>query len=360
MNCEKVRELLSPYLDEMTNEKETYLVKAHLDVCTVCRAELEQIKVVCDMVHELPAPEAPDNFYHDLELRLFNNNFKYFGKKTIKTPKKPGWIAASVAGLALATGIYASSFLPVGGLVANLKDRYDQRKNKSMVAIDEILERSGVSLNKGTVSVQSDKTTDAAQVNDAVLPIERQSKINSGKVAAKTDTTVVKTPLVAELESYTAEVVTSKITVDDLGSSVQQVIHIAAANEGQYEVLPVNDPSPQTLAVSETETKALSIKVDEERSYKVLEQLNNIGRTEPLQSSNIEITEHYNEAVKNINDLQQQIETIKSQKDISETDQARLDELQEQLKKWSTKKSQLENQIRQVTINVYLQEESQP
>lgn len=357
MNCDKIRELLSPYLDEMTNEKETHLVKAHLEVCSSCRSELEQIKIVCNMVHKLPVPKVPDNFYHDLESRLFNDNFKYFGQKTIKTPKKPGWIAASVAGLALAAGIYASSFLPVGVLVANLKDHYNQEEKKPTIAIDDILERSGVSLNNNNVTVQPDKITNVAQVENKVLPLGLKLKVYAGKAVVKTGITG-NTPLVAQVESCTTEVVTSKILVSDIGSSVQKVIHIAAANEGQYEVLPVESTTPQAL--SDSGTKALSIKVDEDKSVKVLNQLNSVGKTDFPVSNNLELTEQYNEAVNNINNLQQQINTVTSQGNISETDETKLDELQEQLKQWSDKKAQLENQIKRVTINVYLMEESQP
>lgn len=352
MKCDKIRELLSPYLDEMTNEKETNLVKEHLKVCSECQDQLEQIRIVCDMVHKLPAPKLPDNFYHDLELRLVNENFKYFGRKMIKTPKKKGWVAI-IAGLALAAGIYASTLLPVSNLVADLKDRFDQDEQKPVMSVNDILKRSGVALNNGSASVQPGSTNIADQISSVVLPIRQQHKINSGQAAVKTGAS---TPLISQVESCAAKVITSKIIVNDLGRSVGQVIHIAAANECQYEVLPASNTAVQ----ADSGIKGLSIKVDEAKSDKVLDQLNNVGESETPVYSNIELTEQYNEAVKNIDNLQQQIDNIKSQEKISETDQTSLSELEGQLQQWSDKRSQLEDQIQKVTINVYLTEESQP
>jgi hypothetical protein len=355
MNCDKIKELLSPYVDEMTNEKETNLVKAHLDVCPECRHDLEKVRAVCDLMRKLPVPEVPGDFFHSLESRLSNDNFKYFGKKILKTPKRKGWIAAGVAVLALAVGIYTSTLMPVSGFVANIKDRFDQKEQRPMMAIDDILRRSGVSLSGNTL-VQPGETTKTAQNNNTVLPLEHKFLINSAKTAVKTG--IISTPLIAQVDSCTTEVVTSKIKVNDISSSVEQVIHIAAANEGHYEVLPANNAAPQTL--SDPGTKALCIKVDEEQSDKVLDQLNEVGITASPVCNNIELTEQYNEAVENINNLQQQISSIKSQEKISEADQTRMDELQEQLNQWNNKKSQLDAQINEVTINVYLTEESQP
>jgi predicted anti-sigma-YlaC factor YlaD len=353
MNCDKIRELLSPYLDEMTNEKETNLVKAHLDVCPECRHELEKIKAVCDFMRKLPVPEVPGDFYHSLESRLTNEKFKYFGKKVLRTPKRKGWIAAGAAVLALAFGIYSSTLIQVSGFVASIKDRFDQKEQRPMMAVDDILRHSGVSLNIADNSVQPGKTN--TENNSKVLPLGHEFLVSSVKTAVKPGT--AGTPLIAQVDSCNTAVVTSKIIVNNIGSSVQQVIHIAAANDGEYEVLPSNSLAPQTLSVREI--KALSIKVDEEQSDKVLNQLNEVGITAPPVCNNIELTEQYNDAVKNINDLQQQIDNIKSQEEVSATDQARLNELQEQLVQWNNKKIELDAQIRKVTINVYLTEEEQ-
>ena len=44
MKCEQVSELLSAYIDEMTSEKETKALEAHLAQCADCRQELDDYR----------------------------------------------------------------------------------------------------------------------------------------------------------------------------------------------------------------------------------------------------------------------------------------------------------------------------
>ena len=46
MRCEQIKEHLSAYMDQMTNERENQLVEAHLAECESSRQELEQLQLI--------------------------------------------------------------------------------------------------------------------------------------------------------------------------------------------------------------------------------------------------------------------------------------------------------------------------
>ncbi|MGI5920740.1 MAG: zf-HC2 domain-containing protein [Syntrophomonadaceae bacterium] len=359
MNCDKVKELLSPYIDEMTNEKETNQIRAHLKTCSHCRNELEQMNLVCKMVRELPALTVPDKFTQDLANRLASENIKYFGRKTLKTPKQAGWLAAGVASIALAVGIYASSFLPAGELIANIKEYFNARKNNPRVAIEDILKHTKIPPNNETVNHQPEETGKSNLTEEPSSVVKHRINNPSSASVPVTIENQQEQELDAEqqLAPQSTEMVTSRIMVNDIDSSVQKVIKIAASNEGQYEVLPVENTAPQTL--SRSQVKGVSIKVDEGRSDQVLNELNSVGKIENSVSNNVELIQQYNEAVNNIKSIKQQINDLKSPAN-SAINPARLNELQTQLNEWRAKKAGLEAQLNKTTINVYLMEDVQP
>lgn len=350
MNCGKITELLSPYIDGMTNEKETRWVESHLNSCADCRDELEQLKSVCNMVSNLPAPKLPEKFNQELKVRLANEKLKYFTKIQIKSPKRPGWIAASVAGIALAIGIFTSSLMPVSQLADNIYERFEKVQQHPSVAVDDILKRSGINMNNNNnISPQTNKNTNVAQDKNQA-PVVDKTAANTEKTEDKSVATVAQTPLIALSGPQYTEEVTSRISVNDLGNSVQQVIKMAAANGGQYAMLSGNNTQLQALSVSRT--KAVAITIDKANVDVLLNQLASVGKVAAPVYSNVELTKQYNEAINNINSIQQQINAT--------DDQNRISELQNQLNQWNNKKSQFDNQLNQTTINVYLVEDEQP
>lgn len=70
MGCEKIRLLLSAYLDKVTDEEQTRAVRNHLESCTRCREELSQLHRLCQLLHNLEQPRPPRCLWRDISNRL--------------------------------------------------------------------------------------------------------------------------------------------------------------------------------------------------------------------------------------------------------------------------------------------------
>lgn len=344
MRCEKIGELLSPYLDQMTNEKESRCVETHIASCSKCRSTLEQLRKMCNAVHDLEAPEVPETFIKDLNKRLANENLKYFGHKHIKTPKKHGWIAAGVASVALAVGIYASSILPFGSMVANLQERMDKTKQPSSASVDNILDNI-----RGYLADKNDPAT--PEVNTKPETVDSGDKTGKDSKATKPGVTPSGPgKYVASSQPAISDVVSTSIKVADIGSSVQKVMAIAGENGGQYTSLP----APSGIqALSGNRTKAVSIKVDPENVDKVMNQITSLGAAATPEYNKNDVTSQVNEVQNNINNIQEQISKLEANPYKSETDKAKLSELNSQLFQYNQKIALLKRTI----INIYLEEE---
>lgn len=70
MNCERVRNLLSAYLDQELPPEEARLIRAHLVTCGACHRELEAEAALKEALGGLASCEAPEDFLPSLLKRL--------------------------------------------------------------------------------------------------------------------------------------------------------------------------------------------------------------------------------------------------------------------------------------------------
>jgi len=60
--CDRVRELLSPYIDDELHSEERLKVQAHLESCQSCREELESIRETVSLIRGMPVIEPRRSF----------------------------------------------------------------------------------------------------------------------------------------------------------------------------------------------------------------------------------------------------------------------------------------------------------
>ena len=60
--CDKVRGLLSPYLDEQVSTSDKALVEGHLASCSPCGEELEALRTTVKLLHQMPSVSVPRSF----------------------------------------------------------------------------------------------------------------------------------------------------------------------------------------------------------------------------------------------------------------------------------------------------------
>lgn len=70
MNCERVRNLISAYLDQELSPEEYRLIRAHLVTCAACNAELEAETALKEALSGLQSHETPPDFLPGLFARL--------------------------------------------------------------------------------------------------------------------------------------------------------------------------------------------------------------------------------------------------------------------------------------------------
>ncbi|MGE5576938.1 MAG: anti-sigma factor family protein [Syntrophothermus sp.] len=70
MNCQKVSNLLSAFLDRELCYEDDRKIRQHLAFCDSCNAEYEEIKAAKDLIGSLPSREMPAGFWLELHERL--------------------------------------------------------------------------------------------------------------------------------------------------------------------------------------------------------------------------------------------------------------------------------------------------
>lgn len=352
MRCEQIRELLSPYIDEMTDEKENKIINAHLAECEECRHELDYLKFMCGALGSLEQPQVPARFSDDLHKRLLEEKTSLFVAKEVKRPKRSGWIAAGVAGLAIAVGIYASSILPLGNIVASLQDNNEEQE-KPRIAIEDIIRSiKGWNIESNTPDIDIADNTTIDQEEPPV--VSNEEKVDTTPATEVPDQSDDKIPPI--VPKYTNEYLT-KIMVTDVGQAINEVIQLAEASGAEYAILP-NTTTMQAL--SATNAKEVTLKVDKRKSDDLIKKLDAIGIVSTPVRNQIELTEKYADIEGQIITTEGLINALESKDEMSSLESQQLKELKDHLIYCNEEKTQLEKQLDQVTLKVYLEEEVEP
>lgn len=348
MRCEQIRDLLSPYMDNMTNERETRLVEVHLAGCSACQNELEQMKLISGFLKGIEAPSCPESFSADLHKRILEEKSKVFSLREAAKPKRQGWIAAGIAGIALLIGIYASSVLPLENIAALWKGK-DSDNNPHVAIVDKdplsrIIGVTGISkTGKDAEIVSAEKNGQTAKEENVV------AGNNSG---GRSENLVNNSGKPSGTSSYLSEQVAARIKVGDVNKSADEVLKLAQSNGAEYRMVASGNVEP----LAGGQTKEIELRIEKDKTEVVLRQLSNIGEVSATSLNKAELTDQYNKIQEEIAFLNEQINKAKS----GENDENKVQELEKRLSECNKLKSDLEAQINKVTLRVYLVEEVKP
>ncbi len=96
MKCNEIKPYLAGYLDDELNSELRKIVEEHLQTCTECASELEEMKKIREMLHKMSTPKMPDAFWQTYWQRIYN-----------KIERGIGWIIFSIGAIILlAFGAY--------------------------------------------------------------------------------------------------------------------------------------------------------------------------------------------------------------------------------------------------------------
>ena len=92
MNCQKIKKLLNPYIDQALEQKTAQQVEEHLKSCSACREEYLKLKQVVFALNSTSPRMVPENFTQNLmakisreEIQIQSSWLDYF-KKQVTIP----------------------------------------------------------------------------------------------------------------------------------------------------------------------------------------------------------------------------------------------------------------------------------
>ena len=108
MNCERVQELIAPFVNEKLNTDETEEFLKHIDSCDDCREELEVSYSLMTAMNQLDAgTDLSDNYIQELDDKIEACFMEGLRKKRTRARRRM-LLAAMVLGLLFMTGSMAS------------------------------------------------------------------------------------------------------------------------------------------------------------------------------------------------------------------------------------------------------------
>jgi len=70
MNCEKIKKLLNPYIDQILDAESIQTVEEHLKSCPACQGEYLRLKEMVDSLNILPQVSTPRNFTQNIMAKI--------------------------------------------------------------------------------------------------------------------------------------------------------------------------------------------------------------------------------------------------------------------------------------------------
>jgi len=356
MRCEACRESLSPFLDGVCSEKENKMMEAHLAVCSDCRAQLEEMRRMVELFHLMPLPSLPDDFAESFHRRLDAENLIMFSPHEFKVPRKQSWIAAAIAGVALAGGIYASTVLPLGPMIANWQEKQQDNDQKPKVAVNDVIKRLNGQNTANLANNTANKAGDKAIGSNAPDTADKVNTPDSAQDAAKDADNSPVSIVAAKNEQHMAAASSVRLTVASANDTRKQVLQIASANGLSYSY---NNNGCLEL-LSGPVAQGITLKVAAQDADKVMGQLAALGKASKPEQSSVDMTDKFKELQTTMDQVQGEKTKLAAQATLTQQEQQRLNELNAQMQTLTDKKAQLEKEANLVTINVYFVEEVKP
>ncbi len=274
MQCHEVQELLSAYLDGMLDPSEKDRADRHLLRCPACRAELDDLKMVLDLVRDLPTVEPPAQFRRELRNKL--NQAAVPGRKAGILPglARGRWsVFLAAASFVLAIGL-ASDWYGIPGkysarggvaLVESQVARENAAQDSPAGSGEIRLDSGGPQRNSiksgapGPAGVLSAQTTARPEREVAVPALESPASFKGGNAPLSEDTGQVQGRKIAAAGNGGAGVAARgtaaasaagntqpkqaviEVRVEDRPRAVREILSIAQKLGGAAAVLPGND-----------------------------------------------------------------------------------------------------------------------
>ncbi len=108
MNCQKIKKLLNPYIDQALNQETTQQVEEHLKSCSACREEYLKLKQVVFALNSTSPQTVPETFAQNIMAKISQEKIQIQSswmdrlKKQVSIPQ----FSFRIAGAAAITAIF--------------------------------------------------------------------------------------------------------------------------------------------------------------------------------------------------------------------------------------------------------------
>lgn len=354
MKCHECRDLLSPYIDNMTSDEENKRITVHLSACSSCYREMQEMKMMLEGLGFFKGEVVlPDGYAEALHEKLLAHKTSLWGKRQASLGQHAGgWIAASVAALALGAGIWMSSFVPYAQVADSLQKIapaiFDRDQEKVKPDVEKLIAQTAKDLLEQR-KVQNNGDQPVVTEQPQKVAVNEPAKVNSP--GSKETPAGVTQPQPADTTPATPEapkvapVVAMKVTVENLDTAVQLI-----KSEGKSQNTMVATVTDQVYyPLTAGRNQIMSIQVPEAEVEEWTDWLSGLGEATPPSSRKDDLTKEYNQLNAKVTSLQQSLAASKDDEKIK----TELIDSQKQLEA-------IKKRLEMVTINVTLHEDITP
>ena len=110
MNCNKIRDLLSLYIDQMLDEDQVKEVDEHLSTCDSCRKELDEMKEILGLLNQAEMVPVPEAFNFRLKKALKEEKQNMIDSGILEKPSKKNQRLRMITSIAAVFAVGVISF----------------------------------------------------------------------------------------------------------------------------------------------------------------------------------------------------------------------------------------------------------
>jgi hypothetical protein len=269
-SCTEIREMLSFYLDNELHENERKMVVKHLETCSDCKGELEQLKNVIDSIDEIDEIELPKGYSEILHEKLIKAREEIAPKNASKKINYYKWgsLVAAVTVLFFGVGI-------------NVLNHSMQKSQSETAYVKDANLNSVDKTAMGNVNNNIQKSEELAESN-----IQNSKEIEKIKNVEKKDTRVSNntSKSMADTAAGSSQATAFKTDIDAIDNTKTDINYdVSSLEDAQGEnmdvkmmaALPISQPTTNSTQIIKTyENIELNVQNTQESVSKIIDIVN--------------------------------------------------------------------------------------
>lgn len=329
MDCRKIEQLISPYLDGELTRAEADMVSVHLSACASCQEEYEGMVLLSSTMKNMNrrVVSAPPGFSAAVMQRIQAE------EKVVALPQNNPWFKRNwkqtIAGVAAAAVLMFSTFLPNSGPLVQIADN-----PPALVQPDN--PAAGTD-NPATPIGEQPGVNGSTIPNNGSLPGENNG--NGGQIDPNTDP-AIRTPIVLASKDRALVTTLLEMKTPDAHQGQQKALALAGNNQAHVQNLgqQMNENGSFTV---------FKITVGKSQADDLISSLEKLGQVSNREVTKSDLNAQFADKLAQYQNLITQRPTIQNQTDLAAMD-ARITNLETELKNW-------DKQADQETIILWLQ-----